>query len=528
MYAYDAPSLAPFIPSSWKQLLRQIEHLAQFGGAVQVISGAEGSGKTTFLGELVRQSPPAQDLVCWPVIEEAWTGQALQSLLAALGIETQSGQSMGQSIVSLRHYAQNLQRQKKRVVVAVDDSDLLTDASLAGVASVLQGGAEEGVGLHVIFFTQRSLAARLDRLQLIDVTVYDFELPSFTVQEIGELLAVHYEDIVQREAIRPLTRDDMQDIWQASHGMPGIAVTIAKEKWALGLLGKSRFSLGGFPFMHLLTLLLALAALYWVMWGRNTPPAEGQAPSGIVTNLTPQVTPASSTAATINSTPPPIEMKKIETPATPAEGAAAAPETAAPETARPDSPAAALAAQVAETQALKQQQAAAKAEAATKPEAVKAEAIKPESPKPETPKPAPKTAPKVPAAEDPPMMPSPAKAPPAKSAAVSVDDNASWVVGSKKLAKLPENQYVIQLQFSTSAKKIDDAIAAAPNKKDLTAYHTVRNGKDVYILVEGNYADSKAASAAIKNLPADQKAGQPWPKKIGAIHAELRAGGDKN
>ena len=98
-------------------------------------------------------------------------------------------------MVALRKYNQNLQRQKRRVVVAVDNADLLSDATLSGVVSVLQGGAEEGFGLHLVMFARESLADRLDALQLIDVSVYDFVLPCLSLQELTELLNGEYQDL---------------------------------------------------------------------------------------------------------------------------------------------------------------------------------------------------------------------------------------------------------------------------------------------------------------------------------------------
>lgn len=557
MYANDSTSLAPYIPGSWKQLLRQIEHLAQFGGAVQVVSGGEGSGKTTFLRELSRHG--LTDLVLWPVVEESWPGQSLQSLLNALNAD--AGQSIGESIVALRRFSQNLQRQKKRVVVAVDDSDLLTDASLAGVASVLQGGAEEGFGLHLIFFTEKSLADRLDQLQLIDVSVYDFDLPCFTLQEVGELLEIHYDDIVQREPIRPLDKDELQDIWLESQGLPGLAVDLAKEKWAMGLMRKNRFSLAGMPFVHIAALLLLVGVLIWALWVREK--TTDSAANEIVTQL-----PAPGAAAPNPASSLPIEMKKIEMPAPaavppadvqkPADAVAVieAPAALPPVAVEPAAPVKAPE-PVAPVKAVPEPApvpviAPTRADPKPKSEPVKAEIVKPEpaakviAPKPEI-KPV-EVKPEIakpeiakPEPVKPAVKPAPVESdlPPAEELqAISrgssgkpiapAGDATSLAAGVKKLAKLPETGYVLQIQISSSAKKIEDALAAAPNKKDLAAYRTLRDGKEVFILVEGSYPDANAAAAAIKQLPADQKAAQPWPKKVGLIHAELKTAGVKN
>ena len=65
-------------------------------------------------------------------------------------------------------------------------------------------------------------------------------------------------------------------------------------------------------------------------------------------------------------------------------------------------------------------------------------------------------------------------------------------------------------------------LAGAPNRKDLAAYKSVRDGKDVYILVEGEYPNANEAASAAKKLPTMQQSAKPWPKKVGLIHAEIK------
>ncbi|HMU67280.1 MAG TPA: AAA family ATPase, partial [Cellvibrionaceae bacterium] len=291
--------LEPYIPTSWRQLQRQIENLAQFGGAVQVITGAEGAGKSTFLEDLLQQASTQQGWEIWQVGDEAWPGQALQKLLEALGLPVVAEQSVGESMVALRKYNQNLQRQKRRVVVAVDNADLLSDATLSGVVSVLQGGAEEGFGLHLVMFARESLADRLDALQLIDVSVYDFVLPCLSLQELTELLNGEYQDLSTRESVRPLSADALHDIWLESQGLPGVALTLAREAWALSMGDEKRFSLRGLPLVHILLVVVLISVLVWAIWMREKP-----------SETAPTIT-QETTLQSINNKPLTIEMKQV-------------------------------------------------------------------------------------------------------------------------------------------------------------------------------------------------------------------------
>ena len=58
-----------------------------------------------------------------------------------------------------------------------------------------------------------------------------------------------------------------------------------------------------------------------------------------------------------------------------------------------------------------------------------------------------------------------------------------------------------------------------------TAYfHTLRNGKDWYVVVHGVYPDRRAASDAIATLPEAIREGGPWPRTFASIHTDIQAG----
>jgi|GEM_PF-2066194 len=532
--------LEPYIPTSWRQLQRQIENLAQFGGAVQVITGAEGAGKSTFLEDLLQQASTQQGWEIWQVGDETWPGQSLQKLLEALGLPVVAEQSVGESMVALRKYNQNLQRQKRRVVVAVDNADLLSDATLSGVVSVLQGGAEEGFGLHLVMFARESLADRLDALQLIDVSVYDFVLPCLSLQELTELLNGEYQDLSTRESVRPLSADALHDIWLESQGLPGVALTLAREAWALSMGDEKRFSLRGLPLVHILLVLVLISVLVWAIWMREKPSESA-----------PTITQETSLQS-INNKPLTIEMKQVNPGESsepvklpsPAVDAAQSPQQVlnnytAAQTAPADSAPVAQPVNppVAEVKP-------AEPAVSVKPEVVKE--AKPEVVKEVKPEPVKETKPAAKPAEtkaaeapkaDPAKVTKPADeaAKPVENKAAKVDEKpkmkqektADAPVGiaasSKKLSKMDENAYVLQIMVTNSSKKVEDILAGAPNKKDLAAYKTVRDGKEVFIVVEGEYPNANAAASAAKNLPSMQQSAKPWPKKVGLIHAEIKS-----
>jgi septal ring-binding cell division protein DamX/type II secretory pathway predicted ATPase ExeA len=58
---------------------------------------------------------------------------------------------------------------------------------------------------------------------------------------------------------------------------------------------------------------------------------------------------------------------------------------------------------------------------------------------------------------------------------------------------------------------------------DKLGYYASRlGGKPWYVVVQGQYADARAANAAVSRLPAALRAGKPFPKSIQAIRGEMR------
>ncbi len=94
--------------------------------------------------------------------------------------------------------------------------------------------------------------------------------------------------------------------------------------------------------------------------------------------------------------------------------------------------------------------------------------------------------------------------------------------GEQQLLGYPANAFVLQLMATGDPAKLQAFMTQQPNRKSLLVYQTARDGKALYMLVEGYYADKTAAQAAVLNLPEHQRKTGPWPKKIEIIHKEIR------
>ena len=101
-----------------------------------------------------------------------------------------------------------------------------------------------------------------------------------------------------------------------------------------------------------------------------------------------------------------------------------------------------------------------------------------------------------------------------KPAAASAG-NGGWYAGQK-----PGN-YVVQI-LGTSSEASAQAYVKAQGG-DYRYFKKNLQGKPLYVVTYGSFANRDAAVAAIKNLPAKVQAGKPWPRTVASVQQELSA-----
>ncbi len=527
---------------SWQILRQQILHLAQFGGGVQVICGPEGAGKSTFLAFL-QKAADSDNFYSWQVPAHCDNATLFRQMLEALGLRPGAQAGAGELIYSLRNYAQSLERSRQRLVFAFDDAHHLGNPELAALISVLQGSSESGFGLHFILLALPGLAERIDELHLVDVSVQDMQLPPFSPAELNTVFSNTF-----LAAGEPLTLhgEALERVWVQSEGLPGRALDMARalktrpSDQSPTPPSSSGFRFAGLPIWHMAAvgLLIVLWALFFHD-GDETPEDGGAtAIEGASGNQRRSV---------------PIEI--IENPRPGHAAAARTDATAASER----TPGGDAAVEAALSEPL--DNAATGTEASTASELATSEPAVSTGPAPTVPAPEPNSGPElnsspeltpgappdnaVVAGSDPaatavaepdagipiaePVEESPAPASkPATAAAAAAPPAASADVkefveqGEKALLSLAPSGYVLQLMATTAENSLGEYVARQPNRQNLLVHSADRDGRRMYLLVEGFYADKDAALSAIDNLPAEQQAGRPWPKKVSVIHQEIR------
>ena len=561
------------ITPAWYGLKQQINHLAQFGGSVQVVWGESGSGKTALLELLASEVESTPYVVLY---NAAGRGLAplLRALLNELGVRVEPSSTPGELISALRGFVQSLEKDSARTVVAIDDAHLLDDGALAALISVLQGSLDSGFGLHFLFMGEPGLVERIDQLHLLDISVNDVEMPNFSPSELKTLLQGCVES---KRLSSSVPVEQVQKIWVQSGGLPGVALDIADEISSAEEVEGVLWAKAGWPYSHIGALVVLVLVFLWAIFGKedgvqngadstkaadpsleimhqseqSVAPArpalavsEGDLPSSNSDDLVlaeqvlekteptisgsvsktveaqvaqiyqadaDQTKPLTQSESVLGSDPKLANLKLEKRPD--AEGGKNLPSVVDldPNTlkARESIPSSlSTNTEFANTESaiIVSETTPQGEELAVASDEVKEQVVDQTKQVSITPSESVPSKVDVPVAEEKPPRPP-----------------ASLLERSEQqLLSLPPNSYVLQLMATSALASLESYIEAQPNRQNLLFYQGVRNGKKLYILVEGFYNDTSAARSGIKNLPKNQQKGGPWPKRVSEIHGEIR------
>ena len=506
-----------FFPAQRKPVLGQLHHLARYSQLLLVVTGPQGSGKTLLRQALVASTN--KQSVQSVVVSARGAGDAagvLRQVAQALNIaEAETGAILAQ-VVQLALTGQE-------VYLLVDDAEQLDESALEALME-LAAGAPEGRP-HVFLFGESSLIAQLEALSLEEERFHVIELQPYTEEETREYLDQRLEGAGR--GIELFTAEQISDIHESSDGWPGNINQVARDAMIEAMIASrsavKRPSMGfNMPKKHVLAIsavVVVAVAAAWLMPGRSKAPTTG-APANEQAQLplgqgTPQPNSGGAPAVEFagNSQPMPLPLVGNSQPVmrgplaeaaggitegddgVPVEGSSATPPTVTT-----IAPPAGIQAGPAPTPAAKPTPAPAPAPAPTQVATAK--------PVPTAPavKPAPAPAPAKPAAV--------ATAKPAeKPAAAAKAAGGTWYAG-----QAPGN-YVVQILGTSSEATAQNFVKEQGG--EYRYFKKVLNGKPLYVITYGNFANRDAAVTAIKALPAKVQAGKPWPRTVASVQQEL-------
>ena len=495
-----------FFPAQRKPVLGQLHHLARYSQLLLVVTGPQGSGKTLLRQALVASTN--KQSVQSVVVSARGAGDAagvLRQVAQALNVAQPEINAILAQVVQLALTGQE-------VYLLVDDAEQLDESALEALLA-LAAGAPEGRP-HVFLFGESSLIAQLDELSLEEERFHVIELQPYTEEETREYLDQRLEGAGR--GIELFTANQISDIHESSDGWPGNINQVARDAMIEAMIASrsavKRPSMGfNMPKKHVLAIsavVVVAVAAAWLMPGRSKAPTTG-APANEQAQLplgegAPQTNSSGNPSVEFagNSQPMPLPLVGNSQPVmrgplaeaaggitegddgVPVEGSSATPPTVTT-TAPP---------------------------AGIQPGPAPTPAAKPAPTQIATAKPAP-----APVAK-----PAPAPAKPAATAAAKPAEKPVTVAkaagGTWYAGQAPGN-YVVQILGTSSEASAQNFVKEQGG--EYRYFKKVLNGKPLYVITYGNFANRDAALTAIKALPAKVQAGKPWPRTVASVQQEL-------
>ena len=487
-----------FFPAQRKPVLGQLHHLARYSQLLLVVTGPQGSGKTLLRQALVASTN--KQSVQSVVVSARGAGDAagvLRQVAQALNVAQAEVGAILDQIVQLALTGQE-------VYLLVDDAEQLDESALEALLA-LAAGAPEGRP-HVFLFGESSLIADLEQLNLEQERFHVIELAPYTEEETREYLAQRLEGAGR--GIELFTADQISEIHESSDGWPGNINQVARDALIEVMIASrsavKRPSMGfNMPKKHVLAIsavvVVAIAAA-WLMPGRSKAPTTG-APANEQAQL-----PLGQDAAQPNGAAPEVEFAGntqpmplplvgqsqpvMRSPLAEAAGGITEGDDGAPPPIDDTS---------------------------DTPPTVTTSA--PPAGVPAGPAPAPTPAPAPAPAAKP--APAPAQVATAKPAPAPAAKPATQAAGGNWYAGQAPGSYVVQILGTSSEASAQKFVKEQGG--EYRYFKKMLNGKPLYVITYGNFANRDAAVSAIKALPAKVQAGKPWPRTVASVQQELAA-----
>ncbi|MDE4535704.1 AAA family ATPase [Pseudomonas sp. ITEM 17296] len=508
-----------FFPAQRKPVLGQLHHLARYSQLMLVVTGPLGSGKTLLRQALVASTNKQS---VQSVVVSARGASDAASVLAQVAQSLEVAQPEVQAILSK---VVQLALTGQEVYLLVDDAEQLDESALQALLE-LAAGVPEGRP-HVFLFGEPSLIAGLDELSIEEERFHVIELAPYSEEETREYLEQRLDGAGR--GIEVFTREQIVDIHEHSDGWPGTINQVARDTLIEAMIASrstaKRPSMGlKMPKKHVLALsavvVVAVAAAVLMPKKGDKAPAEvpaaqaqlplgeGQPGAAQANNGNPAIEFSGSSQPMplpLVGQSQPVMREPLAQAAGMGDGEEGSP--AGNTALQPGNP------PTVTTIAPPQGVPAGPAPTLSKPTgSAPVQPVAP-APKPVATQPAKPVAPAKPAPAPTQVATAKPVAKPVEKPAATGSSGGGWYAGQK-----PGN-YVVQI-LGTSSEASAQAFVKAQGG-DYRYFKKNLQGKPLYVVTYGSFANRDAAVAAIKNLPAKVQAGKPWPRTVASVQQEL-------
>jgi DamX protein len=501
----------PFYPGGGRrQVLDQLLHLCQFSHNLLVVAGEYGVGKTRMAQALIDSLDDA-DNICF------LEGQ-INSRFDLL-FESMLEQFELQDTVAFQEFARRNSEDDSLVVILVDNAHHLPDAVLAELILLMQSGPETRV--HLVLFAEPHLLTRLDSISAPSVTLNDFHLEKFSLEESVDYLNFRMEmsDYLGPEIF---TEQKVEAWWRQYRGQL-LALHEFAEAQLLASVSSSRNtgnSKNGLPLPHIIGASVLFGALIMglVYWGSSSSNDSKPLKTLPVSKVKEQEATSPISGNSLQVKQAPSESVKVEVAAPVAISKTSTNiEINTVSVGKLDS-------SVLDSPAIEEVRTEKKSDTSAVT-IIKQRAMPSQQ---NTVMPVARVT-----HEDAPQARDPSAGAVTKNTVKDEKKNSDKKIKStnvsetnteqeKTILSWPESEFTLQLMGLSSEDAARKFVAEQPNRKDLLIFSSVRQGKAWYVVVVGHYPTSAKARDAIRFLPELQRGATPWSRDVKTIQKEIR------
>lgn len=499
-----------FCDAANKTQLNVALQLLQASDRLLVVRGDAGMGKSAFLRGLVTRDSPGSKfclLTANPDLD-------FEELLGRFLRETELlGPDEAVSVTLAAAWLVDSTRAGQRPVLVIDDAHELNPEVLARIVSLRADTAAEGAPFGLVLGAEPSLDARIEELK--KTVLSPEQLHTINLYPLSEKQTADYlgQQIALAGGLDDLLSDgDRREIYNSSRGIPARigaeAVRVLTEKAGGGKRRKPVAEPAAAEPSARKPLLRRPAVLAGVAVGVlcgallvGLQVAERQPAAD------PKAAPYGLKPVARKEAPTPVVAAPPGLPAAePAPALAPAPGLPVTASAPPQAEGSAATAETQPAAVAEAAQPATPAEAAPAPAAVA-------EPAPVAPTPAPAVAAAPAPAPEPARPAEPTPRPqPAVAAAPAPAAGGESAEGRR---------YTVQLLGASELASVEKYVRDHALRDQLEVRRTLRDGKDWYVVVSGDYDSAKTALAALKKLPPTMRASGPFVRRLDNLEAAI-------
>ena len=204
-------------------------HLTQYGNEMLLVTGPQGSGKSTLMQHFLKKAPNNWKICNLDAHAKLDQEQLLYRLCHNLNLPVEPG-PLTTMTTNVKRQLDQLLARTQTVVIVLDDAHLLSNSVLVLLTELAKiKNQHSGSILRIVLFAEPQIKIQFASIELENKPKYPIrkiDLPPFDEQQTGALIR-HRTRIAGLQADSTFTDSAISKIYKQSEGIPGNIIELA-------------------------------------------------------------------------------------------------------------------------------------------------------------------------------------------------------------------------------------------------------------------------------------------------------------